>query len=125
LRSQKLAKCVVDRTGLHSLQSLNCTSEEEAPRYPLSIKMDNIKMCLKEVRCDVLDCTELAENITMFCRHSNDPSGYRTSGEFLHCLWYCHFPNEQIKKPEGVLPVLESEPACSHSYDSYVLPHKR
>jgi hypothetical protein len=73
----------------------------------------------------VVDCTEVAEDIMKFCGEHNDPSGCSTSWEFFDWLRDFQLANEQIRKPKGVLPVRESEPACSHSYDSCRLPCRR
>lgn len=51
-----------------------------------------------------MDCTEVAKGITKLRDHTNDPSGCRTSGEFLDRLRNYQLANEQIRKPEGVLP---------------------
>jgi len=64
----------------------------------------------------MVDCTDVAEAITKLHDHTEDPSGCRTSGEFFDPLRSCRLANEQIRKPTGVLPARESEPARNRSY---------
>jgi hypothetical protein len=64
----------------------------------------------------MVDCTEVAEGITKLRDHTNDPSGCRTSGEFLDPLRNFQLASEQIRQPKGVLLARESEPARNHSY---------